>query len=101
MKFTPDLSREPMEEFFSRHGFSAVGFLGPEDIEELEDESSGDSEFEEVDSFSYLSTLFMDYMQIFMSLVVLLEHFQNWARAFETFFNLLQIVLFLVLLLFT
>lgn len=78
-----------------------MGFLGPEDIEELEDESSGDSEFEEVDSFSYLSTLFMDYMQIFMSLVVLLERFQNWARAFETFFNLLQIVLFLLLLLFT
>ena len=68
------------------------------------------SDFEEVegdemDSASYSSTLPsdespVDYMPIFMSLVQVLEHFQRW-RAIESFFNLLQIVLFLVLLLLT
>ena len=99
MKITEEFSREPMERFFDRRGFSAVGFYfpDPEDFEEVE----GD----EMDSASYSSTLPsdespVDYMPIFVSLVVLLEHFQRW-RAIETFFNLLQIVLFLVLLLLT
>lgn len=92
MKITSDLSEAPEERFFGCRGFSAEYFLGPEDIED-------DAEFEEVDSISYyLSPL--HYMQIFISLVQVLEHFQRW-RAIETFFNLLQIVLFLVLLLLT
>ena len=95
MQITEDFSEAPMERFFGRRGFSAVDlyFPGPEDIEEVE----GD----EMDSASYSSTLPsdespVDYMPIFVSLVVLLEHFQRW-RAIETFFNLLQIGLFLVL----
>lgn len=49
MKITSDLLEAPEERFFGRHGFSAVGFLGPESIEEVVEgnESSGDSVFEE------------------------------------------------------
>lgn len=57
-KITSDLSEAPELRLFGHCGFSAEYFLGPEDIEELEgNESSGDSEFEEVDSTSYSSTL--------------------------------------------
>ena len=86
-----------MERFFGRRGFSAVNFYFPDP----EDFVEGD----EMDSASYSSTLPsdespVDYMPIFMSLVQVLEQFQRW-RAIESFFNLLQIVLFLVLLLLT